>query len=166
MTTHGQPPERARLRELMEARQEQLGLSWGEVAKAGGVKMNTLYRVRAGVATIQQTTKRAIEDGLQWDEGSVDAILGGGDPTPLEADSPQVTARPGGQGGSQVWITMPGGGSPVMVPLVWSQIPGLENADSRERAVLTEEMVGRMVHAGWEFLYEEGRKRLKGHLVT
>ncbi|MFE9642391.1 hypothetical protein ACFYOC_25545 [Nocardiopsis alba] len=138
----------------MEDRQRELGRPWSEVAALGGIKTNTVYRVRAGTASILPTTRRAIEKGMSWSDGSVDVILAGGDPTPAEEQGPA-------SGGSQIWVTLPGG-APVMVPVVLSRIPGLEDLPEAERQPLLEETLNRMVHAGWEFLHEAGQARQKG----
>ncbi|MFF8768525.1 hypothetical protein ACF07Q_28755 [Nocardiopsis dassonvillei] len=160
-----QPPERVALREEMEARLEEMGNTWQEAAGRGRVKADTLRAARTGTAPIQRTTRVAIDRAMRWEEGSVDTILAGGKPTPLEAGGLHVSARSVSGRGSQVWITLPGGGSPVMVPLVWDLIPGLEDATDAERAQAMEEMVGRMVHAGWAYLHELGAERLRSHKV-
>lgn len=147
-----QTPERIRLRRFMQTRQRKLGRTWAEIAAKGGVKANTLYRVRVGTEAILPTTRRAIEAGLDWDQGSVDAILAGGDPTPASSsESPEW---------GQIWVTLPGG-SRVMLPVVLERVPGLEDLPEPERRPLLEQMVSRMAHAGWEFLHEEGQKRQK-----
>lgn len=161
----GRPRERVALERAMDARRRFLRHSWEDVAREGGVKADTIRAARTGSAPIQQSTRAAIERGLQWQPGSVSAVLAGGDATPLEAIGPQVGPGQSGASGSQLWITPPGGGAPAMVPVVWSLIPGLEDATPEERAALTDEMIARMVHAGWSYLHEEGAKRLKSQKV-
>lgn len=78
-----QPPERARLREHMEARQGHLGENWDAIARRAGIHEETFRRVRFGTGQMRPATRVAIERGLKWEPGSVRATLDGGDPTPL-----------------------------------------------------------------------------------
>lgn len=82
------PPEdpRRRLGRVMEERRAQLGLYVREVADAAGITAEGYRRVRDGSAPIRPTTKSGIERALRWAFGSMDAVLGGGEPTPLEAE--------------------------------------------------------------------------------
>lgn len=156
------PPEREALQRAMETRQKELGITWQEVAREGGVKADTIRAARLGDAPIQQSTRAAIERGLRWRPGSVNTILAGGSAIPLDATGPQASRGASGASGSQMWVTPPDGGEPAMIPVVWSLIPGLEATTPEERAALLEEMVARMVHTGWAFLHESGAERLKG----
>lgn len=88
-----QTGNRERLGDLMEARRIELGLRWSEVATTGGPAYETLRAIRAGTAAIRPLTKRGIEIGLRWEQGSVDAILAGRDPVPLNAAAPRPAAR-------------------------------------------------------------------------
>ena len=74
---------RQRLADLMERRRLDLDLRWEDVSRNGGVSLNTLFRARNGSADILPLTGRKIDKGLRWQPGSIDAILDGGDPTPL-----------------------------------------------------------------------------------
>lgn len=89
-----QPPERARLRALLEARQRQEDRTWQEIADAGGITYETIRRVRTGSAEISRDTREALEDGLRWERGSIRDILQGGDPTPLPGSPPNPTRVP------------------------------------------------------------------------
>lgn len=88
-----QTQERVRLDALMEERRIELGLRWRDLVERGGPTYETFRAIRHGTGEIRPLTKRAIEASLQWAYGSVDAILGGGDPEPLDGRSP----RPAGQ---------------------------------------------------------------------
>jgi hypothetical protein len=66
----------------MDRRRAELGLTWDEVAAAGGTSVATLRRVRRG-ATITSDNIVAIERGLQWRSDSVRRVLADGEPTPL-----------------------------------------------------------------------------------
>lgn len=77
-------PERKRLAKLMDDRRADLRLRWDEVAELAGVTYETLRQVRYGAGEIRILTKRGIEEALQWERGSIDAILAGGDPRPAQ----------------------------------------------------------------------------------
>lgn len=77
------PPERARLAELTEARRQELGLTWEQVARAGGTSYETIRAARNDDNGIRTLTRRAIATGLRWTPNSVDLILAGGDPVPV-----------------------------------------------------------------------------------
>lgn len=81
---------RRHLAELMDARRIELRMTWKEVADAGGVSAEVLRDLRNGRTDrdVRPLTKRGIEDGLQWRPGSVDQILMGGYPVPLEGSPP------------------------------------------------------------------------------
>lgn len=68
--------------DLMNARRIELGLRWEEVAERAGIRRSTLHNVRRGKPT-KINTDRAIEDVLQWERGSLEAIRHGGKPAPL-----------------------------------------------------------------------------------
>ena len=76
------PPEaRARLAEKMEERRLELRLTWREVAEAGEISYEVVRNVRNGRGTgIAPLTKRGIDTALQWEAGSVDGVLAGGEP--------------------------------------------------------------------------------------
>jgi hypothetical protein len=98
-----QSPQRQRLRALMEARREELGLAWTEVAAAGGSSVKTIHQVRTLDLGIAPGTQRAIEAGLQWAPGSIRRFLADGtDPVPLAPGASRVlpagpAAQPDGQ---------------------------------------------------------------------
>lgn len=79
MTT---PNIRERLSWLMDERRQELRLTWDVVAQSAGLSREGLRRVREGDRGMRTLTKRGIEDALNWEPGSVDAILAGGEPTP------------------------------------------------------------------------------------
>ena len=74
---------RQRLAALMDERRGELRLRWRDVADLGGVSYEVVRAVRNGTGDIRLLTQRGIEDGLKWQQGSVRAILEGGDPVPL-----------------------------------------------------------------------------------
>ncbi|GAA2092541.1 hypothetical protein GCM10009780_37320 [Actinomadura alba] len=76
----------------MDARRLELGLTWDQVAALSGVHRETLRTIRRGTGDIRSLTKSGIEKALQWAAGSIDAILAGGDPTPIEP--PREPDRP------------------------------------------------------------------------
>ena len=84
------PEARQRLARLMDERRRDLRLRWQDVAEAGGISLKTLHSVRTGEAGIAPLTERGIEAGLRWEGGTVEIILGGGDPVP----APPAAKRP------------------------------------------------------------------------
>lgn len=74
----------------MDKRRVDLRLHWADVAERADVTTETLRQVRRGSQDIRALTRAAIEEGLQWERGSIDAILAGGDPTPLSEPEPVV----------------------------------------------------------------------------
>lgn len=72
---------RKRLTDAMEARKEDLGLTWREVANDGGTTIETLRAVRRGTNEILPRTRKAIEAGLRWPRGYVTDILDGKKPS-------------------------------------------------------------------------------------
>lgn len=80
------------LDEHMNRRRLDLGMKWRDVASDGGISYEALRSARVGDAAPADLTKRGIERALKWQPGSVDAILAGGEPTPLnEAPAREVT---------------------------------------------------------------------------
>src|ERR1039457_1914194 len=75
-----EPEARTRLAQRMNARRIDLGLRWADVAAIGGVSAETLRAGRRDLGPLRDLTKAAIENGLQWQRGSVDRIIGGGEP--------------------------------------------------------------------------------------
>ncbi|WP_189059652.1 hypothetical protein [Longimycelium tulufanense] len=80
---------RERLADAMERRRLELRMRWKDVAAAGDIAYETLRAIRKGKGDeIRGLTKVAIETALRWAPGSVDVILSGGEPTPLEQPQP------------------------------------------------------------------------------
>lgn len=86
------PPHR--LDALMNARRLQLGMDWQDVADVARIRTQTLRVVRQGGNEPSDKTKYGLEVALRWEPGSVDAVLGGGDPTPTEGQAEQAVADP------------------------------------------------------------------------
>lgn len=65
-------------------RRSQLGLTQGQVRVAGGPGPSTMRSIERVLQTSYKPhVLRSLERALQWEPGSVDAILNGGDPTPI-----------------------------------------------------------------------------------
>lgn len=96
--------QRAPLRKAMEARIEELDITWRDVAAAAGISYETVRKARTGPGGIPSRTRRALERGLRWARGSVDAVLAGDKPAPLSpadlvptvAPSPDLRFTPAG----------------------------------------------------------------------
>jgi hypothetical protein len=83
-----------RLAECMDARRLDLGLTWDEVSTESRVHRETIRSIRnRETGSIRPLTKRGLERALHWRPGSIDKILSGGDPTPLERE-PESPAAP------------------------------------------------------------------------
>jgi hypothetical protein len=77
------PDKRQHLAAVMERRRLELRLTWQEVAERGGISLRALSSARTGPGDIRPLTRRGIDKGLGWTEGSgVDRILAGRDPLP------------------------------------------------------------------------------------
>jgi hypothetical protein len=89
---------RRRLAECMDDRRAELGrterrLTWERVADRAGLSVALLRNIRAGTVPITKDSKIGIEQALHWTKGSVDTVLGGGEPTvvPSERDPESIT---------------------------------------------------------------------------
>jgi hypothetical protein len=89
----GDKESRARLDAVMTERAEELDLLWNKVAERAGMTYANLHKIRTGAISITNRAKRGIERALQWQKGSVDAILAGRDPKPIQMDKPPLTER-------------------------------------------------------------------------
>ncbi|MGI5274663.1 helix-turn-helix domain-containing protein [Nonomuraea sp. CA-218870] len=75
-----------RLGRYVKERREQLRLTQHAVTVRGGPSVATVRNIEAATAErYRGSTFTQLEDALGWERGSVDAILRGGDPTPLPA---------------------------------------------------------------------------------
>ncbi len=87
------PETRKRLATFMDQRRLDLRLTWREVAETGGISYEALRAARNGEGGMRPLTQAAIENGLQWERGSVARILAGGDPVPLRPAAPPGPPR-------------------------------------------------------------------------
>lgn len=84
------PGEWSRLAQHVVSRRRELGyLRQIDLAKASTLGMRTLGSIETGERTqYNRSTLAALEQGLQWEPGSIDAVLDGDEPTPREDQSP------------------------------------------------------------------------------
>jgi transcriptional regulator with XRE-family HTH domain len=73
-----------RLDEAMRQRRVQLGLSWEDIATAADITSAHLRRIRVGQYLPRDTTAAKLERAFRWSPGSIDTVLAGGEPTPLD----------------------------------------------------------------------------------
>jgi hypothetical protein len=78
----------SRLDEAMNGRRLTLGLQWKQVAQRAGVSEFHLRRIRQGEYDPRDLTRAELERALEWAAGSIDQVLAGGEPTPLEDRDP------------------------------------------------------------------------------
>lgn len=78
-----------RLGEAAANRRIDLDRTQMEIAQAGGLSLDRVSTIERGEArNLRPKTIRALERGLDWREGSVRAVLAGGEPTPREQRVP------------------------------------------------------------------------------
>lgn len=82
------PEPRIRLAQQIEQRIEALALEYAEVCRRADISDETLGKIRKGMKA-RSATYLKLERALQWAQGSIAAILAGGEPTPLEVSEPQ-----------------------------------------------------------------------------
>jgi hypothetical protein len=82
MTADADPLKR--LGDYVERRIAELALEYAAVCRAGGFSDETLGKIRKGSIRARSTTYRKLQLALRWAPGSVEAILSGGEPTPIE----------------------------------------------------------------------------------
>lgn len=91
------PKALERLAVCVEQRIVELGLQYAEVARAAGFSDQTLIAIR-NADKVRPTTYRKLEMALQWEVGSVAAVLNGGRPTavgvPEQLEAEPVPAEP------------------------------------------------------------------------
>lgn len=75
------PEPLMRLAQHVERRITELALEYAEVCRLAGISDQTLIGIRKGLKS-RGTTYRKLEGALQWEQGSIAAILAGGEPTP------------------------------------------------------------------------------------
>lgn len=79
------PQPHERLNEAMNRRRLELRMNWRQVSEAADVSYEGLRSIRRGDYRPTELTARGIDEALQWEPGSVLAILDGGDATPIKA---------------------------------------------------------------------------------
>lgn len=71
-----------RLDRAMAARGVELKKRWVQLAREAEISTAALGAIRRGEYRPSPHTARALDAALEWEAGSVEAILAGGDPTP------------------------------------------------------------------------------------
>lgn len=94
----------SRLDSAMEARRLELNLEWRDIAQRGGVAYETLRALRR-TGRASALSKRRAESGLDWQAGSIDALLDGGEAVPVERETPASGGRDGSLSELQRLIT-------------------------------------------------------------
>jgi hypothetical protein len=74
-----------KLGDEVRRRRRGLRLTQPEVRRRGGPGVATLRAIENNQSSrLSPRMRRALEDALQWESGSVDAVLAGGSPTPTQ----------------------------------------------------------------------------------
>lgn len=82
-----------RLAGHIERRITELGLEYAEVARLADFSIEVLRKMRHGIKA-RGSTYRKLERALQWAQGSVAAILAGGEPMPVGVDDTPFGEQP------------------------------------------------------------------------
>lgn len=76
--------DRERLGQVAKRRRLALGRTIAQVAEAAGITPKTVGKIEAG-SRVRELTLWRLNAGLDWQEGSTQSVLNGGEPEPLEA---------------------------------------------------------------------------------
>lgn len=113
----------------MDERRAELRRTWDEIAKRGRISYRTIQNVRIGRwTTMANTTRWGLEDGLDWTRGSVDVILAGGDPTPIE-QAERLVPRPRAESDQ-----LPAGAGATLLA-VHEALAGSASAEAKVRSI-------------------------------
>ena len=83
-----------RLAEEVRRRRRDLGLTQPEVRQRGGPGVATLRAIETNQShRLSPRMRRALEDALQWESGSVDAVLAGDSPATAEPTAADVDTQ-------------------------------------------------------------------------
>ncbi|WP_411090833.1 helix-turn-helix domain-containing protein [Streptomyces sp. 049-1] len=72
------------LDEAMKHRRLELRMNWRQLADAADISYEALRAIRRGDYRPAELTARGLDEALHWIPGSVYAVFGGGEPTPVE----------------------------------------------------------------------------------
>lgn len=77
----------------MDARRVDLRMTWREVAEAAELSLAGLSAIRRGERQPSTLSRRRLEDALQWERGSIEAVMEGHDPTAVNPDETETVPR-------------------------------------------------------------------------
>lgn len=63
-------------------------MDWNDVADQIGISPESLRAIRKGRNGPKEITARALDDWLSWEPGSTERLFDGGEPVPLDTDTP------------------------------------------------------------------------------
>lgn len=78
------PDAHHRLTELVKNRRKGQRLSLSAAARAAGINRDTWTDFENGTRRLREYNYAGIERALDWEPGSIDSILAGGDPKPMK----------------------------------------------------------------------------------
>lgn len=79
-------PAQTPLDAATNARRLELDLTWKQVAERAGMTEFHLQRIRAGKVRLTERAASKIDRALEWEHGSTQDALDGGEPRPLRRD--------------------------------------------------------------------------------
>jgi transcriptional regulator with XRE-family HTH domain len=78
------PPNMKALGDAVRERRLRLGLTQRQAAEACGVSDRTFIRIEKGTSPLaRDLTLSRLDEGLEWEPGSAQRVLDGGEPTPI-----------------------------------------------------------------------------------
>ena len=137
---------RVRLTEAMENRQEELGLTWRQIAAKAGVSVQTLISVRKESREITPRTRRAIELGLKWPPGYVTAILEDREPPEV---APHSSTPPAKEPTSEPVARKKARLSPEEIAAIEAEVVQMTRWQLAERAAMIERGAGSDAAGRW-----------------
>lgn len=130
-------PEPGRLDTVLNQRRVELGLTWRDLSKSARISYEALRAFRRGEYRPTELTARRLDEALHWEPGSVEALLDGGSPTPVqESRPPGDEADPHAAAIAAILQTLPPEAQADVLRQVQEQIrqPGGESGPKRNSA--------------------------------
>lgn len=129
------PEDRARLARRVKHRRQQLDLTQTQLVAAGGPSVSVISRIESGkLDSYDGKSILRLERVLQWESGSIDAILDGRDPTPVGEVTTEKTLVPPS--------ALPTGSRSGLASMSHDQLAALVEDSLRKQEELAQEVKG------------------------